>query len=63
MAERDWGKDIVNTSRAIDAATIMGALIFGGLSPVLASIAIEASIATLAGGEVLGAHLKRRRKK
>ena len=63
MVERDWGKDIVNVSRGIDAATIVGALIFGGLSPALATLAIEASVVTFAGGEIADAHLKRRKKK
>lgn len=63
IVERDWGKDIVNASRAIDAAAIVGALIFGGLSPALATLAIEASVVTLAGGEMLDARLKRKKKK
>ncbi|OGM24874.1 hypothetical protein A2962_04195 [Candidatus Woesebacteria bacterium RIFCSPLOWO2_01_FULL_39_61] len=63
MAERDWGKDIVNVSRTIDAATIMGTLIFGGLSPALVAFAIEASVVTLAGGEIADASLKRGKKR
>lgn len=62
MAERDRGKDVVNASRALDAVTIMVALIFGGLSPALAAFAIEASVVTLAGAEIADARLKRRKK-
>lgn len=53
----------MNASRAVDAVTIMGALIFGGLNPALAAFAIEASAVTFAGGEMADAGLKRKKKK
>ncbi|OGM20637.1 hypothetical protein A2955_02960 [Candidatus Woesebacteria bacterium RIFCSPLOWO2_01_FULL_37_19] len=62
MAERYRGEKAINISRAIDAGTIVGALILGGLNPALAVLAIEASVVTLAGAEIIDPALKRRKR-
>lgn len=57
--ERSSGENLTRFSKMIDVATIVGALIFGGLSPALATAAIEFSVVTLAGAEIVESEIKR----
>jgi len=59
--ERSFGEKLARNSKLLDTGTILGALIFGGLSPVLAATAIEFSVLTLAGAEIAEAEIKRRK--
>ena len=61
--ERRFGEKITRTSKLIDVGTIVGALIFGGLSQALAATAIQFSVLTLAGAEIAESEIKRRSKR
>ena len=62
-AEKSPGEKLTRISKMVDIATIVGALIFAGLSPVLATTVIEFSVVTLAGAEIVESEIKRRKPK
>lgn len=65
---RDWerkstGEKLARISKLADVATMVGALVFWGIAPIVAMFAIQASVVTYAGAEVYEQHKKRKKKK